>query len=122
MMVAVVNVGIASCGGDDDVTPPIESTNPLVGIWERSEMIQGDKVVTTLTFNKDNTYSEVSRIGKAISNSESGKYSYDADAKCLVTIPNNGSRTWTYYVRSITSSTLVLVFEDYSGSITYTKK
>ena len=116
-------LGLVACSKDDakEEQSSINSISPLVGTWGKTEMIAGDWVTTTLIFNANGTYSETSRIGSTTTLSESGKYSYNDTTKILVTVPTSG-RSWTYFVVEVSDMSLVLMFSDYSGTTTYTKK
>jgi hypothetical protein len=122
IMILMLCVGFVSCSKDEAKEGGNNSSlSPLVGTWERTEMSAGDRVTTTLIFNADGTYSETARVDSKVTLSESGKYSYNETKGVLVTAPTSG-RSWTYFVAEVSDITLVLVFSDYSGSITYTRK
>ena len=116
-------LGLVACSKDDatDEQNNSNSVSQLVGTWEKTEMIAGDRVTTTLIFNANGMYSETSRIGSTNTQSESGRYSYNETTKILVTEPTSG-RSWTYIVAEVSDISLVLIFSDYSGTITFTKK
>ena len=120
IIVAIQSVVFVSCNKDDEEEKD-NIVSPLVGTWEKTEMIGGNWITTTLILNADGTYSETSRNDYEITNSEKGKYSYNETSRILVLIPTSG-RSWTYTVADVSDISLVLIFSDFSGSITYTRK
>lgn len=126
ILVGLMCIGFTACGGDDESEEIINQKDKdpisrLLGTWEITEMIGGDQVTTTLIFNSDGTYSETSRIGSTITASARGKFSYNTSTNFLTTVPSTG-RSWTYIVVDVSDISLVLIFSDYSGSITYSRK
>lgn len=104
LMAALFVVGCSKDGSD----------NPLVGKWQRNSDYT---YKTTITFNSDGTYDEhfVWNQNTGEANEQHGTWSYDEMSRILV--KGSGS----YYVHTLTSSTLVLLYMDGDTYGTFTK-
>lgn len=105
LLLVTLSMGISSCG--DDVTNEIiqqESDNTLellIGTWQGTGEAEGE----TLTFNKDNTYSETNEYGN-----QSGTFEYFPNRYMFVTYYTTdwGKENTIYTVVKITEDELYL--------------
>ena len=118
-LLVALSMGISSCG--DDVTNEIiqqESDNTLellIGTWQGTGEAEGE----TLTFNKDNTYSETSEYG-----SQSGTFEYFPNRYMFVTYYTTdwGKENTIYTVVKITEDELYLNDNGHSDIVIYNRK
>ena len=124
-MFAVVLAGVCmtSCGDDDDESEKTseKQTNPLIGTWTRSYQDHG-RVNVEFCLKTDGTYTQKAWLDGDQTMNDYGVYSYNANAGVLSTASKAGSSPWTYFVMNVTDDVLVLMFSDYSGTITFTRK
>ena len=118
-LLVAVSIGFSSCG--DDVTNEIIQLEPdntlelLIGTWQGTGEAEGE----TLTFNKDNTYSETSANG-----SQSGTFEYFPNRYMFVTYYTTdwGKENTIYTVVKITENELYLNDNGHSDIVIYNRK
>lgn len=118
-LLVAVSIGFSSCG--DDVTNEIIQLEPdntlelLIGTWQGTGEAEGE----TLTFNKDNTYSETSTNG-----SQSGTFEYFSNRYMFVTYYTTdwGKENTIYTVVKITENELYLNDNGHSDIVIYNRK
>lgn len=111
MVVAMLSVGFAACGSDDD-----DSGSSVVGTWSGKD---GSSTIT-LTFNSNNTGMYIENYKDSYSGgketiSTSFTYSMVDSSKgiLMVNVPDkwySGSSTWTYYF--VISGNTMSIYED----------
>lgn len=119
LLLVTLSMGISSCG--DDVTNEIiqqESDNTLellIGTWQGTGEAEGE----TLTFNKDNTYSETNEYGN-----QSGTFEYFPNRYMFVTYYTTdwGKENTIYTVVKITEDELYLNDNGHSDIVIYNRK
>lgn len=119
LLLVALSMGISSCG--DDVTNEIiqqESDNTLellIGTWQGTGEAEGE----TLTFNKDNTYSETNEYGN-----QSGTFEYFPNRYMFVTYYTTdwGKENTIYTVVKITEDELYLNDNGHSDIVIYNRK
>lgn len=132
-MMVVLCVVMVSCSKKDDdddnnnnnsLSSPSSNTSnisPVVGNWTRTYQNYG-RVTENLNLKADGTYTEEAWLNSEKTFDDYGVYSYNEITTVLSTVSKAGERPWTYFVANVSDDVLVLVFSDYSGTITYTKK
>lgn len=118
-LLVALSMGVSSCG--DDVTNEIIQQEPdntlelLIGTWQGTGEAEGD----TLTFNKDNTYSETNEYG-----SQSGTFEYFPNRYMFVTYYTTdwGKENIIYTVVKITEDELYLNDNGHSDIVIYNRK
>lgn len=118
-LLVVSSMGFVSCG--DDVTNEIIQQEPdntlelLLGTWQRTGEAEGE----TLTFNKDNTYTE-----KDESYIQSGTFEYFPNRYMFVTYYTTdwGEENTIYTVVKITKKELYLNDNGHSDIVIYKRK
>lgn len=104
LLVTTFSLTFVSCGGDDDDEPDDYKTS-IVGTWKDS--------YGTITFGKDGSYREDGNDGQY----RIGTYSYNSNTSTVVVsvkaiAGNNNAYQNTYFIQTLTSSTLVLLYTD----------
>lgn len=113
------SMGLVSCG--DDVTNEIIQQEPdntlelLLGTWLGTDEVEGK----TLTFNKDNTYTEKSENG-----TQSGTFEYFPNRYMFVTFYTTdwGENNTIYTVVKVTEEELYLNDNGHSDIVIYKRK
>lgn len=119
LLLVALSMGVSSCG--DDVTNEIIQQEPdntlelLLGAWQGTGEAEGE----TLTFNKDNTYTEQSENG-----TQSGTFEYFPNRYMFVTYytTNWGKENTIYTVVKITEKELYLNDNGHSDIVIYKRK
>lgn len=95
-----------------------ETPDPLVGVWELSEVEDGITMTITLTFNSDNTGSvKVMVIIEGISESDTENFTYSTAANILTMTMGGESSEVTYSI----SGNKLTITED-GETLVFTKK
>ena len=118
-LLVAVSIGFSSCG--DDVTNEIIQLEPdntlelLIGTWQGTGEAEGE----TLTFNKDNSYTEISG-----NETLSGRFEYFPNRYMFVTYYTTdwGKENTIYTVVKITKEELYLNDNGHSDIIIYKRK
>ena len=119
LLLVAVCTGFSSCG--DDITNEVIQQEPdntlelLLGTWQGTGEAEGE----TLTFNKDNTYTENSE-----NDTQSGTFEYFPNRYMFVTYytTNWGEENTIYTVVKITEEQLYLNNNGHSDIIIYNRK
>ncbi len=119
LLVVALSIGFSSCG--DEITNEVVQQEPdntlelLLGTWEGTGEAEGE----TLTFNKDNTYTEVSE-----NDTQSGTFEYFPNRYMFVTYYTTdwGEENTIYTVVKITEDELYLNDNGHSDIIIYNRK
>ncbi len=119
LLVVALSMGFSSCG--DEITNEVVQQEPdntlelLLGTWEGTGEAEGE----TLTFNKDNTYTEVSE-----NDTQSGTFEYFPNRYMFVTYYTTdwGEENTIYTVVKITEDELYLNDNGHSDIIIYNRK
>lgn len=119
LLLVAVCTGFSSCG--DDITNEVIQQEPdntlelLLGTWQGTGEAEGE----TLTFNKDNTYTE-----KSENDTQSGTFEYFPNRYMFVTYytTNWGEENTIYTVVKITEEQLYLNNNGHSDIIIYNRK
>ncbi len=118
-LLVTLSMGVSSCG--DNVTNEIIQQEPdntlelLIGTWQGT----GEAESEIFTFNKDNSYSEISEYG-----SQSGTFEYFPNRYMFVTYYTTdwGKENTIYTVVKITESELYLNENGHSDIVIYNRK
>ncbi|WP_418496297.1 hypothetical protein [Coprobacter sp.] len=118
-LLVALSMGISSCG--DDVTNEIIQQEPdntlelLIGTWQGTGEAEGE----TLTFNKDNSYTEISE-----NETLSGTFEYFPNRYMFVTYYTTdwGKENTIYTVVKITEEKLYLNDNGHSNIVIYNRK
>lgn len=118
-LLIALSMGVSSCG--DDITNEIIQQEPdntlelLLGTWQGTGEVEGE----TLTFNKDNTYTEQSE-----GYTQSGTFEYFPNRYMFVTYYTTdwGEENTIYTVVKITEEELYLNNNGHSDIIIYNRK
>lgn len=118
-LLVALSMGFTSCG--DDVTNEIIQQEPdntlelLLGTWLGTDEVEGK----TLTFNKDNTYTEKSENG-----TQSGTFEYFPNRYMFVTFYTTdwGENNTIYTVVKVTEEELYLNDNGHSDIVIYKRK
>lgn len=118
-LLIALSMGFSSCG--DDVTNEIIQQEPdntlelLLGTWLGTDEVEGK----TLTFNKDNTYTEKSENG-----TQSGTFEYFPNRYMFVTFYTTdwGENNTIYTVVKVTEEELYLNDNGHSDIVIYKRK
>ena len=124
MMVAMVSMGVASCGDDEESVPdvpPVETVNPdspVWGEWEGSGTTLADKHATlTLKLYSDGTGALVASTSGVIVVRHIVDYSYDPPHHISMVFQEDPTdRIWVW-VESLTSTTMQLVLTDLNQAV-----
>lgn len=119
LLVVALSMGFSSCG--DEITNEVVQQEPdntlelLLGTWEGTGEAEGE----TLTFNNDNTYTEVSE-----NDTQSGTFEYFPNRYMFVTYYTTdwGEENTIYTVVKITEDELYLNDNGHSDIIIYNRK
>lgn len=119
LLLVAVCTGFSSCG--DDITNEVIQQEPdntlelLLGTWQGTGEAEGE----TLTFNKDNTYTE-----KSENDTQSGTFEYFPNRYMFVTYytTNWGEENTIYTVVKITKEELYLNDNGHSDIVIYKRK
>lgn len=119
LLVVALSMGFSSCG--DEITNEVVQQEPdntlelLLGTWEGTGEAEGE----TLTFNNDNTYTEVSE-----NDTQSGTFEYFPNRYMFVTYYTTdwGEENTIYTVVKITKDELYLNDNGHSDIIIYNRK
>ncbi|MGN0223677.1 MAG: hypothetical protein ACI4AM_06595 [Muribaculaceae bacterium] len=117
LLVTTLSFTFTACSDDDDEpdNSTVAGTNSIVGKW-----VDGDQI---LTLGKDGSYREDGSLGQY----RIGTYSYNANAATVVVdikaiAGNNSAYQNTYFVQTLTSTTLVLLYPDGDVKGCFTRK
>jgi hypothetical protein len=95
-----------------------ETIDPLIGVWELSEVEDGITMTITLTFNADKTGSvKVMIMIEGISESETENFTYNTDSNILTMTMDGESSEVTYSI----SGNKLTITED-GETLVFTKK
>lgn len=113
LLVTTLSFTFTACSDDDD-EPDVNQTS-IVGTW-------GDSY-GTITFGKDGSYRENGNDGQY----RIGTYSYSASAATVVVdikaiAGNNSAYQNTYFVQTLSATTLVLLYTDGDVKGYYTRR
>lgn len=116
-------LSVACCSDDEEEDSSGFNVSPIVGNWTRTYQDHGS-VTVNLSLKADKTYTEEAWVDGEKTMDDYGVYSYNATTTVLSTVSKAGYQpyTYTYFVTNVSDQVLVLMFSDYSGSLTYTKK
>lgn len=118
LLMIMLTVNFTACSDDDDneLSLPVDNTlELLIGTWEGTGEAEGE----TLTFNKDNSYTEISG-----NETLSGRFEYFPNRYMFVTYYTTdwGKENTIYTVVKITKEELYLNDNGHSDIIIYKRK
>ena len=118
LLMVMLTVNFTACSDDDDneLSLPVDNTlEVLIGTWQGTGEAEGE----TLTFNKDNTYTEQSE-----DYTQSGTFEYFPNRYMFVTYYTTdwGEENTIYTVVKITEKELYLNDNGHSDIVIYKRK